>query len=236
MGKAYKYVFEGSLMADKVGTGDFVEVEYSGKVDDSFFDTTSEKVARENGLFSEKNVYTPAKICVGEKQILPGLDSELVGKEIGKNYSIVLPMEKAFGKRDIKKMRIVPMNTFKEHKVAPQPGLQIDVDGERGTVTRVSGGRVIVNFNHPLAGKEITYDVKINKKITDRNEQVKAFLNTALKIPMNQIEVESNEKKLLVKMPVALPEQFMEALSKKLADLVGFPIEFKNSKDKASVE
>ena len=42
---------------------------------------------------------------------------------------------------DIKKVKIVPTSTFKEHNLQPHPGLQINVDGEMGTITSISGGR-----------------------------------------------------------------------------------------------
>ena len=208
-------------MAEKVQMQDFVEVNYTGKLlDGMIFDTTEEKVAKDNNLYSEKMNYSPAAICVGEKQILSGLDDQLIDKEVGKSYTVTLSPENAFGKRDVKKVKIVPIGTFKEHNVQPQPGLQIDVDGEMGTVSKVSGGRVIVNFNHPLSGKEVVYEFIIRRKITDQNEQIVAFLNTTLKVPKNQINVEIKEEKAVVEMPMALPPQFADALGKKLADLV----------------
>ena len=163
-------------MVDKIKNHDFVEIDYTGKLlDGTIFDTTLEKVAQENNISNEKAKYKPAIICVGEKQLLPGLDDQLADKEVGKEYTINISAEDAFGKRDIKKMKIIPMNTFREHKMQPQPGLQINVDGEIGVVSRVSGGRVIVNFNHPLAGKEVSYIFTINRKITDVKEKISSF-------------------------------------------------------------
>lgn len=207
-------------MAEKVKHHDFIELDYTGKLaDGSVFDTTMEKVAKDAGLPTEKVKFGPTVICVGEKQVLPGLDAELVDKEVGKEYTITLPAEKAFGKRDVKKMKIVPISTFKEHDVQPQPGLQIDVDGEMGTVTRVAGGRVIVNFNHPLAGREVTYEIKINRKITDQKEQLISFLNSTLRIPEDKIKVEIKEEKAEIQLPMDLPVQVTEEIGKKLAEL-----------------
>lgn len=211
-------------MTETIVEHDFVELDYTGKLTDgTVFDTTSQDVAKENNLPTENQKFSPATICVGENQILPGLDENLVGKDVGKEYTIKLTPEKAFGKRDIKKMRIVPMSTFKEHQVQPQPGLQIDVDGEMGTVMRVAGGRVIVNFNHPLAGREVVYVIKVNKKITDKEEQLKAFLNTTLRLPREnikvRIETDGSEEKAVIEIPMDLPPQFTDALGEKLAKL-----------------
>ena len=216
-------------MAETIKTHDFVELDYTGKLTDgTIFDTTSEEVAHQAEIPHDHGSLKPMVVCVGEKQLLPGLDDELEGKEVGKKYTVNLQPEQAFGKRDIKKMRIVPMSTFKEHKVQPQPGLQIDIDGERGTVSRVSGGRVIVNFNHPLAGKEVVYEIIVNRKITDKAEQVKSFLNATLRIPEEQIKVEIVEGKAEVELPMGLPPQFTSAIAEKLTELTGLKtLEFK---------
>ena len=139
-------------MAEIVQQHDFVEVDYTGKVEGKVFDTTLPEMA--SYLPTDKPL-KPLRVCVGERQLLPGLDEALIGKEIGTAFEVTLPPEKAFGKRDIKKIRIIPASTFKEHKVDPHPGLQVQVDGEMGVITGISGGRILVNFNHPLAGKEI---------------------------------------------------------------------------------
>ena len=221
-------------MADLVQKHDFVEVEYTGRLPDGIvFDTTNEDVAKKNNLHSEKMKYGSATICVGEKQLLPGLDNELVGKELAKQYTITLAPEQAFGKRDIKKMKIVPMSTFIEHKLNPRPGLQINVDGEIGTVTQVSGGRVIVNFNHPLAGKEVIYDVLVKRKVIDNMEKIKAFLNTSLRIPEDKIKVTISEEKAMVEIPAQMPAQIAELLGKKLAEVTQLKmVEIANKEEK----
>lgn len=209
-------------MAEIIKKHDFIELDYTGKLTDgTIFDTTLAKVAKDNKLETEHAAFAPATVCVGEFQVLPGLDEELVGKEIGKEYTITISPEKAFGKRDIKKMRIIPLNMFKEHKMDPQPGLQIDVDGEMGTIVRLSGGRVIVNFNHPLAGKEIIYDFKINLKITDNAEKIKSYFHTTIKIPKDKIAVTVTGENAEVILPVKFPAPVAEAVSKKVAEITG---------------
>jgi FKBP-type peptidyl-prolyl cis-trans isomerase 2 len=209
-------------MAEKVAEHDFIELNYSGKlIDGTVFDTTNKTVAEENKIPTDKRDFKPAIICVGEQQILPGLDKRLIDKEIGTEFTVHLAPEDAFGKRDIKKMKIIPSSTFKEHKMQPQPGLQIDVDGEMGTVTKVSGGRIIVNFNHPLAGREVSYQVNIIRKLTDTKEKISSYLNATLRLPFDKISVEIKEDKAEVGIPMDLPPQFVDAIGKNLAGLVG---------------
>ena len=208
-------------MAETVENHDFIEIDYTGKLaSGEVFDTTQESVAKENNLITKQSNFSSMIICVGEKQILPGLDDQLDGKEIGKEYTFELKPEDAFGKRDVKKMKIIPSNTFKDHKVQPHPGLQVDVDGERGTITRVSGGRIIVNFNHPLAGKNVIYTIKVLRKVTDTIEKVKSFLHSVLRFPIDAMKVSLKDKRATVEMPMALPPQFTDAVGKKLAELV----------------
>jgi len=207
-------------MAETVKEHDFIELDYTGKLEDgTVFDTTLESVAKENHLHDEKMKYEPLVICVGEKQLLPGLDDALQGAEIGKEHEIILTPESAFGKREVKNIRVVPLGTFKEHNVQPQPGLQIDIDGQRGVVTRVSGGRVIVNFNHPLAGRKVVYTVKINKKITDQKDQVLYFLSNTFRLPEEKIKVEVKEGKAVVELPMQLPEQITIAIGERLQEV-----------------
>jgi len=207
-------------MSEKIQEHDFVELDYTGKIaEGAVFDTTVEKTARGAGLFSEKMKYGPVVICVGEKQILPGIDEELIGKETGKEYVFKLSPEKAFGKRDVKKIKIVPISTFKENQIEPYPGLQIDVDGVMGTVIRATGGRIIVNFNHPLAGKEVTYVINVVRKVTDNKEKIVSFLNTTFKIPLEKIKVEINGEKAAAEIPVQFPPQILEMLGKRMEEL-----------------
>lgn len=207
-------------MAEIIKEHDFVEIEYTGKLSEgTVFDTTSEKVAKDNNFKNHNRTFEPAIICVGEHQVLPGLDEALVEKELGKEYTITIPAEKAFGKRDVKKMRIVPIAEFKKHNVQPRPGLQIDLDGEMGLITRVASGRIIVNFNHPLAGKDVTYSFKVHRKITNHQEQIVSFLRTVLRIKKEAFKVTVEDNKATVEMPAGFPQPFLEMLGKKLTEI-----------------
>ncbi len=209
-------------MTEKVQHHDFVEIDYTGRLaDGTVFDTTSEKTAKEHNLHSPQREYNPAVICVGEKQVLPGLDAQLVDKELGKEYTAALTADKAFGKRDIKRIKVIPMNTFQQHKVQPHPGLQVDIDGEMGIVASVSGGRVIVNFNHPLAGKEVTYTFTVRRKVTDQTEKVAAFLSVVLRLPAEAMKIEVKDNAAAVTLPGELPAQISTILAQKLVQLTG---------------
>ncbi len=172
-------------MADKlkIKKGDFIEVDFTGKISSTgqVFDTTLEPVAKESGIFNKEIKYKPIIISIGEGHILNAIDDFIEGKDLGK-YTLELPAEKAFGKKDAKLLRLIALKEFHKHQIQPHPGLDVDLDGKRGVVRTVNGGRVIVDFNHPLSSKDITYDLVLNKVIEDEKDKVESILKV-LQIP-----------------------------------------------------
>lgn len=206
---------------------DFVEIEYTGQLKDGIvFDTTDEKTAKENNIHDPKAEYKPTIVCIGEQQIPEGLDEFLQGKETGQEYTVELLPEKAFGKKNAQKIRLIPLSAFKKQEIMPQPGLQVNIDNEMGTILRVSGGRVLVDFNHPLAGKKVTYQIKPLRIITDTKEKVEAFMKTSLNLPGIKTEIKDN--KAIITMPLELPPPAQEPIRKKLIELTQVKeVEFK---------
>ena len=113
----------------------------------------------------------------------------------------------------------MPIAEFKKHNVQPRSGLQIDLDGEMGLITRVDSGRVIVNFNHPLAGKEVIYSFKVHRKITNHQEQIVSFLRMVLRIKKEAFKVTVEDNKATVEMPTSFPQPFLDMLGKKLTEI-----------------
>jgi FKBP-type peptidyl-prolyl cis-trans isomerase SlyD len=154
--------------------GDFIRLSYSGKVGDNVFDTTFEDEAKTAGIHSPNAIYGPVTICVGQKHVIVGLDEDLVGKKAGAEGSVTVAPDKAFGERDPKKVQSYPKNKFTQKPVRGMP-VKIEEQGE-GTVVDVIGSRVIVDFNPPLAGQTLTYNYKIEEKVTDPLDQLKGLV------------------------------------------------------------
>ncbi len=205
----------------EIKKGDFIEVEYTGKVkeDNFIFDTTSEKVAKEKRIYNPNAQYGPTIICIGQHHLLKGLDDGLEGKEIGKEYTIELSPEQAFGKKSAQLIKLVPASAFKRGKVQPEIGMQVDIDGNMGIVKTVTGGRIVVDFNHPLSSKELVYTIKANKIITDDAEKVKVTISLILNLKKESIEVAAVDGKATVKM-LKLPEAFQKELAKRITETV----------------
>lgn len=203
----------------KILKKDFIEIEYTGSTKDGniIFDTTDEKIAKENDLHTHHD-FGPIVICVGEGQILPGIDKNLEGKELGKEYTVEIKPEDAFGNKNAKLIRLIPTSKFKQQNMQPMPGLQINVDGMVGTIKTVSGGRNLVDFNHPLAGKELQYKIKVNKMIMDDNVKLKNYIN--LSLGSKDFSTEIKENNATIKVKVEVPDIAKEKLSEKIKELI----------------
>jgi len=206
-----------------VKKGDFVEVEYIRKIKlgDKIFDTSDEEIAKTNNIYNPKIKYGPVVVCIGENNVLKGLDNSLEGKEIGKDYEIPLSPIDAFGPKNPKLMKTVSRSLFKKQNMNPYPGLQINAEGTIGTVRSVNGGRIILDFNHPLAGRELIYTFKILKKVDDVNEKVDSLMNFSLAMfgkDNFKTKVEENILKITSKME--LPKPIKEIFDEKVKELI----------------
>ena len=222
-------------MPETVKKGDFVELDYTGVLKEAnlVFDTTIESVAKKEEIFDPKVTYSPISICIGQGQILQGLDANLEGLEVGKEHEVLLPPEQAFGKKDGKLMKLVPTSAFRKQNINPVVGLQINIDGAVGTIRTVTGGRTIVDFNHPFSGKEIVYKVNIKRIITDDKEKVLALVELALNQKKDAINIGIKEGKATIEIKKDVPEQFTAILKERITKLLPSikDVEFKTPKD-----
>ncbi|MBW2987036.1 peptidylprolyl isomerase [Candidatus Woesearchaeota archaeon] len=218
-------------MAETISKGDFIQIEYSGEVEGKLFDTTDEAKAKQAGIHNPSGKYGTVTICVGEGHLLKGLEDFIIGKEIGKEYSVKLEPEQAFGKKNAQLIKLIPKNKFTSQQINPVPGLQVNIDGAIATIKSISGGRVLVDYNHPLSGKDVDYKIKAVKKITDMKEKINAviYMETHFKEDNYQLEVKENKATITFKSessPVAdemktIIEQLKQPLAEKLKSTTG---------------
>ena len=178
--------------------GNFVKINFTGatKEDGKIFDTTLEEKAKEAGIHDKRVRYGPVLVPVGRHQVITGLDEELANAKKGDKKQITLAPDKAFGKRNTESVKLVPESKFKEQKVKPFIGMPVEIDGMRAKVQSISGGRVRVDFNHPLAGKEITYDYEVLEVLEKPEEKFKALAEDLL--PGSKASYENNECTVIV--------------------------------------
>ena len=175
-------------------TGDLIAIEFTGKDTNTgkVFDTTRKEIAQKEGIFVEGRPYGPIVIVAGHHEVLPGLEKEIAQMKVGEEKHITLSPEHAFGPRTPDLVRVLPLSEFKKHNVPPVPGTVVNANDMMGRVQSVSGGRVRVDFNPELAGKEVEYTLKIVKHYTDEKEQLVALQEKAF--PGQKVELQKNGK------------------------------------------
>ena len=199
-------------------------MDYVAKVNNTgmVFDTNIESEAKKHNIYNKDIQFKPVVLCVGEGHVVKGLDDFLIGKKLGKH---TVSLENAFGKKNAKLLRLVSIKEFHKNQIQPVPGLEVELDDRRGIVRAVNGGRVIVDFNNPLASQDITYDVDLKKIIEDESEKVAGVLDF-LKIPHKNVEMDGD--KAIVTYGVVVPKEINEPIANEIKRLTKVKeVEFK---------
>jgi len=199
--------------------GDFILIDYVAYVKETgqVIDLTIEEEAKKRKFYRKDGIYEPELLIVGEGWMPKGLEEALVGLEVGVEKNIELPPEKAFGPRDPSKVRIVPARELTRRGITPRVGELIELNGVPAVIRSVGGGRVQLDFNHPLAGKTLVYEVKIVKKLESIEDKALELLRRRLRRlkPENvKISFAKESGKLRVELPLeaSLEEDFGYAL------------------------
>jgi FKBP-type peptidyl-prolyl cis-trans isomerase 2 len=198
---------------------DFVELEFVGRIKDTgeVFDTNMKsEIEKIKANFQAKKYI----LAVGHNMTMKGLDRDLQGKEIGKEYESEFKPEDAFGKRNPAMVKTIPLKVFIEQKIMPQKGMQLSLDGMIVKVISVSGGRVLVDFNNPLAGKFLAYKYKITRKIEDVNEKVDALQEFFFR---SKFDYEIKDKELIFKVGKDI-SKFIEMMAKPFEEILGLSV------------
>jgi len=173
------------LQGKKVEEGDFILAKITGRTQKGIvFRVSSEEDAKKAGMFDEKKaeqgMYTPEFVIAGKSGFLnEGLTEFIKDMNYFEKKSVRVPSSKAYGKRDaqkIERMGIAKFRKLTENK-NPELGREFtNKKGQRGVITSVVQGRVIIDYNHPLAGQTLDYNLEIVDKIEDFNAKVEYFM------------------------------------------------------------
>ena len=109
----------------------------------------------------------PLAYLHGFQNIIPGLEKELTGKQIGDNLQVTVEPADAYGEFNPEMTQVVPRSAF-EGVEGIEPGMQFQTQGPDGeiqmiTVTEVKGDDITVSGNHPLAGETLHFDVTVKE-------------------------------------------------------------------------
>lgn len=146
--------------------GDTVKIDFVGMLDDgTVFEKTVDKY--------------PLKFTIGDNEVIPGLEIAVLGMSPGETKTARIPPEKGFGPVH-KEMNLVIDRGESLEDQSPCIGDGVEIKLESGetlvaTVARVSESTLTLDPNHPLAGKHVTFAIRL-LEIAHRNE-VRAHLN-----------------------------------------------------------
>ncbi|MFB1022714.1 MAG: peptidylprolyl isomerase [Vicingaceae bacterium] len=132
--------------------GNTVKVHYTGTLsDETIFDSSRER--------------EPIEFTVGEGQMIAGFDAAVQGMKVGEAKKVTIPSAEAYGPKSEEAMVKVPKEQLPEG-MKPEIGMQLEATGEDGksqvlVVAEVMESEVILDANHPLAGKDLVFDIEM---------------------------------------------------------------------------
>lgn len=132
--------------------GSKVSIHYSLTVDGQVVDSSAGK--------------EPLTFVHGEGQIIPGLDKEIAGLKEGDKKDVVVPPAQGYGQRNPDAMQKVPVDAFENaDKIKPGDVVQGNVKGKtfQAMVASVGEDQVVLDLNHPLAGKTLNFAIEVVK-------------------------------------------------------------------------
>ncbi|MBY9020025.1 MAG: hypothetical protein KGD67_03125 [Candidatus Lokiarchaeota archaeon] len=173
------------LEGKKVNEGDFVLLMMTARTQKGkVFRVSSEEDAIKAGIYEEEKAnqgfYTPEFVIIGKPGFLnEGLTETIKDMNYFQKKSVKIPPTKAFGKRDPQKIERIGIAKFRKLNEGKNPEYGQDFTnkkGQRGVVTNILQGKVIIDYNHPLAGQSIDYNLEIVDKIESFNEKIEYFM------------------------------------------------------------
>lgn len=162
------------------------------------FNTTDEEKAKEHEIFDEDGFYGPRPVIIGSGELMEGFENSLKEAEIGEENTVEVPPEEGVGQRDMEKMELFGKRELQRKDIDPVVGNEVKMDNRRGTIIRVTSGRVRVDFNHPLAGKTLRYDYKITEKPESTEEKVQFILLKDYRDAEFKVNVDGDKVEILL--------------------------------------
>jgi FKBP-type peptidyl-prolyl cis-trans isomerase 2 len=189
-----------------VEQGDFIKLEFTGRIKETgaVFSTSDTEIAKKSNIFDEKTKYGPIPIVAGESFLLPGLDRQIIGLEVGKTSKILVPAEEAYGPRRDDLIQTFPVKRLKGAGIKPKKGEKIKSKDKVGTIVSIKQGRVWVDFNHELAGKDMEFEVKVLDKVEDEKTRIFLLVSryiAALKEEEFHYEADEDAKSISLELP-----------------------------------
>jgi peptidylprolyl isomerase len=145
----------------KAKEGDTVKVYFTGTLEDGT-------------IFGQTHEDEPFEFTIGEKSVLPKFEGAVIGMKEGENKTVLIASEDAYGPRDEKRVFTAEKSEIPDH-ITPEIGKKIQVQMGSGemaiiTVLDVSEDKVTFDANDPLAGEELTFEIKLLEIVQTEEE------------------------------------------------------------------
>ncbi len=136
----------------QVKSGDTVQVHYHGKL------TSGE-------TFDSSEGRDPLQFTVGQGQVIKGFDEALVDMKVGDKKTVNIPVDEGYGQRRDDMVVDYPKKDFPA-EMTPEVGMQLNMSDNQGNnipvvITEVKDETVVLDANHPLAGKDLVFDIEL---------------------------------------------------------------------------
>lgn len=132
--------------------GDTVKVHYTGKLQDG-------------NVFDSSENREPLQFTLGAGNMIPGFEQAVQGMNIGDKKTAEIPSEQAYGEKREDMVISVPRENV-PGDIEPEVGQQLAIQQQGGqqvpvTVTEISEEKVVLDANHPLAGKDLVFEIEL---------------------------------------------------------------------------
>jgi len=189
----------------KIKMDDFIRVNFTLKVKETnqIIETSDEALAKKENIYDEKNNYGPRLMIVGnEEMFLKRVNDAVVGKEVGAKFKVDIPPEETFGYKDTAKIKLLGRKELVAKNIIPEVGRQIQWGNQNGVIISVLGGRVRVDFNHPLVGLTVVYDIEIIERISSIKKKLEAIIDFRMPgIDFSTFTIKDDKDKITITMP-----------------------------------
>ena len=138
----------------QVKDGNTVQVNYTGKLaDGTVFDTSVGRI--------------PLEFTLGAGKVIPGFEKAVLGMKSGEKKTVTIPANEAYGPHRDDLVIEIPREELSSG-ITPQVGQQLQANGDNdsiiiATITKISDATVTIDANHPLAGKDLTFEIELVK-------------------------------------------------------------------------
>lgn len=159
-------------------TGDKVKVHYTGTLSDGSVFDTSESAAEHPdnhscgcdsnegcGSGCDSSATGPMEFVIGAGQLIPKFETAVIGLEPGQSITVSIPADDAYGQRAEEMVAVIERSEIPA-EINPEPGHQMEVILEDGSplpvlVTEVTDTTITLDGNHPLAGRDLTFAIRL---------------------------------------------------------------------------